>query len=78
MSLKRCQRYAQVIVDGSVKVLYLIRLVFGNGHYNAAIKLFLTQIINVYESKYTAEITGTSYWAAIQEALQIYLIILMV
>ena len=54
MSLKRCQRYAQVVVDGSGQsVVSTIMLTIGNGHYNAGNKIVFDHGIYVYESKYT-------------------------
>jgi len=66
MSLKRCQRYAQVIVDGSGQSVVSNQAAFGNGHYNAANKIvFDARLSMSMRAAPTAEVTtGTSYWAA--------------
>ena len=67
MSLKRCQRYAQVIVDGSGQSVVSDRAAFGNGHYNASNKIvFDARMSMSMRGTPSVEVTtGSNYWGAI-------------
>tara|TARA_Y100000004_G_scaffold173282_1_gene210979 strand:+ start:25 stop:1167 length:1143 start_codon:yes stop_codon:yes gene_type:complete len=67
MSLKRCQRYAQVIVDGSGQSVVSNQADFGNGHYNAANKIvFDAKMSMSMRAAPSVEVsTGTDYWVAV-------------
>ena len=66
MALKRCQRYAQVITDGSAQSNTSNQVSFGNGHYNASNKIvFDARLSMSMRATPTVEVTtGSNYWAA--------------
>tara|TARA_B100000902_G_C27315107_1_gene920787 strand:+ start:2672 stop:3814 length:1143 start_codon:yes stop_codon:yes gene_type:complete len=66
MSLKRCQRYAQVVVDGSGQSVTSNQAAFGNGHYNTSNKIvFDAKLSMSMRVAPSAEVTtGSNYWAA--------------